>query len=137
MARPADSPAVPSEPAPDVPTASPTAARTCWARPVSDWFPLSGPAVFVWVLYAVSVEIVERNWLAALTRDWTVAATLEPSGDTVTVTGVVLTDTRLTVMPGRRPDEGVGLGGDLIAPRAADRHDSVLRRRRGEEGAES
>ena len=53
------------------------------------------------------MEMVESNWLAAVTRDWTFPATLEPSGDTVTVTGVELTDPRLTVMPGRRPERAL------------------------------
>jgi hypothetical protein len=51
--------------------------------------------------------MVDSSWLAALTRDWTLPATDEPSGVTVTVTGVELTDARLIVMPGRRPERAL------------------------------
>ena len=83
------------------------------------------------------MEMVESNWLAAVTRDSTVPATLEPSGDTVAeVRGTELTDPRLTSDAGEETREGVGLGGHLVAPGAAHGHDGILCSGRGEEGAE-
>ena len=104
MAKLVDSPAVPSDPEPETPTACPTMDSTCCASSVSDVCPLRGAAVFVDWLYAVSVEMLESTWLAALTRDATWLTTWEPSGATVIVTGVALTCARLNVLtPGSSP----------------------------------